>query len=300
MEESMKNFEAEINNSFRSINEGDVITGTIIDVNEEELVIDLAYFTQGIIKAADLSEDPSFSILDMRIGDEITATVVSVDDGHGNIRLSRVETDKAFSWDVLKGYKNEESVHSVKVVDTVAAGAIAYLEGIRGFIPASQLSSEYVEDTSEYKGKTLSVKVTEVNADKEKLILSAKAVIREQEKEAYNHKVAMIVPGTVVEGKVESLQQYGAFVNIGDGMSGLVHISQICDKRIKHPKEVLKEGQTVMVKVLNTNDGKISLSIKACEENAVADEEEEQDISKYTDSESIGTSLGSLFANLKL
>ena len=110
----------------------------------------------------------------------------------------------------------------------------------------------------------------------------------------------MIVPGTVVEGKVESLQQYGAFVNIGDGMSGLVHISQICDKRIKHPKEVLKEGQTVMVKVLNTNDGKISLSIKACEENAVADEEEEQDISKYTDSESIGTSLGSLFANLKL
>ena len=193
MEESMKNFEAEINNSFRSINEGDVITGTIIDVNEEELVIDLAYFTQGIIKAADLSEDPSFSILDMRIGDEITATVVSVDDGHGNIRLSRVETDKAFSWDVLKGYKDEESVHSVKVVDTVAAGAIAYLEGIRGFIPASQLSSEYVEDTSEYKGKTLSVKVTEVNADKEKLILSAKAVIREQEKEC-NHGSGNLKP----------------------------------------------------------------------------------------------------------
>ena len=296
----MKNYEAEINNSFRNINEGDIITGTIIDVNEEELVIDLAYFTQGIIKAADLSEDPSFSILDMRIGDEITATVKSTDDGHGNILLSRVEADKALSWDVLKEYKDAESVHSVKIVDTVPAGAVAYLEGIRGFIPASQLSTEYVEDTSEYKGKTLSVKVSDVNQEKEKLILSAKLVLREQQKEEYNHKVAMIVPGTVTEGTVESLQNYGAFVNIGDGMSGLVHISQICDKRIKHPKEVLKEGQKVKVKVLNTNDGKISLSIKACEENTVVDEEEQLDVSKYTDSEEVGTSLASLFANLKL
>ncbi len=299
MEETMKSFEAEINNSFRNINEGDVITGTIIDVNEEELVIDLSYFTQGIIKAADLSEDPSFSILDMRIGSEITAIVKSTDDGHGNILLSRVEADKALSWDVLKGYKDDESVHTVKIVDTVAAGAIAYLEGIRGFIPASQLSSEYVEDTALFKGKSVDVKVTDVNVEKEKLILSAKAVLKEQQKEAYNHKVAMIVPGTVTEGTVESLQNYGAFVNIGDGMSGLVHISQICDKRIKHPKEVLKEGQKVKVKVLNTNDGKISLSIKACEENTVVDEEEELDVSKYTDSESVGTSLGSLFANLK-
>lgn len=299
MEETMKSFEAEINNSFRNISEGDIITGTIIDVNEEELVIDLSYFTQGIIKAADLSEDPSFSILDMRIGSEITAIVKSTDDGHGNILLSRVEADKALSWDVLMGYRDDESVHTVKIVDTVAAGAIAYLEGIRGFIPASQLSSEYVEDTAPFKGKSLDVKVTDVNVNKEKLILSAKAVLKEQQKEAYNHKVAMIVPGTVTEGTVESLQNYGVFVNIGDGMSGLVHISQICDKRIKHPKEVLKEGQKVKVKVLNTNDGKISLSIKACEENAAVDEEEELDVSKYIDSESVGTSLGSLFANLK-
>lgn len=299
MEESMKDFEQELEHSFRTITEGDIVTGTIIDVNEEEIILDLRYFTQGVIKKEDLSADPSFSILDMRIGTDISATVISTDDGHGNIKLSRVETDNELSWDVLKGYKEDESVHKVKVVETVEAGAIAFLEGIRGFIPASQLDTNYVEDTSVYMHKTLSVKVTDVNVDKEKLILSAKAVLRDQQIEEHNHKVALIVPGTVMEGTVESLQPYGAFVNVGDGLSGLVHISQICDRRIKHPKEVLKEGQKVTVKVLNTNDGKIALSIKACEENVVVDEAEELDVSKYTDSDSVGTSLGSLFANLK-
>lgn len=299
MEETMKDFEAELENSFRTISEGDMVTGTIIDVNEEEITLDLRYFTQGIIKKEDLSADPSFSILDMKIGTDITATVTSTDDGHGNIRLSRVETDNIVSWDILKGYKEEESVHKVKVVETVDAGAIAFLEGIRGFIPASQLDNSYVEDTSVFMGKTLMVKVTDVNVDKEKLILSAKSVLRDQQREERNHKIAMIVPGTVVEGVVESLAQYGAFVDLGDGLSGLVHISQICNRRIKHPKEVLKVGEQVKAKVLNTNDGKIALSIKACEEDVVVDESEEIDVSKYTDSDSVGTSLGSLFANLK-
>jgi len=300
MAESMKDYERELENSFRSIEEGDMITGTIIDVTEEEITLDLKYFTQGIIKASDISADPSFSILDMRIGDEITATVVNTDDGHGNILLSKIAADNDLSWDILKGYKEDESIHSVKITETVPAGAIAYLEGIRGFIPASALDVSYVEDTSVYKDKRVDVRVTEVNSDKKKLILSVKSVLKERQREEQNHKIAMIIPGTILDGVVESLQQYGAFVNIGDGLNGLVHISQICEKRIKHPKEVLKEGQQVKVKVLNTNEGKISLSIKACEENVIVDEKEELDISKYTDSESVGTSLGSLFANLKL
>lgn len=299
MEETMKDFEQELERSFSTISEGDIVTGTIIDVNEEEVTLDLRYFTQGVIKKEDLSADPSFSILDMRIGTELSATVVSTDDGHGNIKLSRVETDNELSWDVLMGYKEAESVHKVKVVETVEAGAIAFLEGIRGFIPASQLDINYVEDTSAYMGKTLSVKVTDVNVQKEKLILSAKSVLKDQQREEHNHKVALIVPGTIMEGVVESLQPYGAFVNLGNGLSGLVHISQICNRRIKHPKEELKEGQQVTVKVLNTNDSKIALSIKACEENIVVDEAQELDVAKYTDSDSVGTSLGSLFANLK-
>ena len=118
-------------------------------------------------------------------------------------------------------------------------------------------------------------------------------------KEEHDHKVAMIVPGTVLEGKVESLQTYGAFVDLGDGLNGLVHISQICQKRIKKPSEVLSVGDVVKVKVLNTNEGKISLSIKAVEEDREAEEMESLEAQEYSSDESVGTSLGDLFKNLK-
>ena len=107
----------------------------------------------------------------------------------------------------------------------------------------------------------------------------------------------MIVPGTVLEGIVETLMPYGAFINLGNGLSGLVHISQICERRIKKPSEVLKEGQKVKVKVVNTNDNKISLSMKALQEEMVDTEGvAEEELEKYTDTESTGTSLGSLLA----
>ena len=110
----------------------------------------------------------------------------------------------------------------------------------------------------------------------------------------------MLVPGSVVEGTVESIMQYGAFINLGNGLSGLVHISQICQKRISSPREVLKEGQKVKVKILNTNDNKISLSMKALEEIAVDTTEDAGEIEEYVSNESVGTSLGSIFAGLKL
>ena len=136
-----------------------------------------------------------------------------------------------------------------------------------------------------------------VDREKEKLVLSAKEILREKAKEEHDHKVAMIVPGTVLEGTVESLQTYGAFVDLKDGLSGLVHISQICQRRIKKPSEVLKVGDKVKVKVLNTNDGKISLSMKALEEQQ-AEEMENIDVKQYGSSESLGTSLGDWFAKL--
>ncbi len=299
MEETMKDYEKELEASFRTINEGDIISGTVIDVNEEEVTLDLRYYTQGIIKAKDMSEDPGFSILkDVKVGDVIEATVVRTDDGQGNILLSRKEANALLAWDVLTGYMEEKKELTVKVSDVVSAGAIVYVEGIRGFIPASQLDMTYVEDTESYKGKRLAVRVTTVDKEKEKLILSAKEVLKEQAREEHDHKVAMIVPGTILEGVVESLQTYGAFVDLKDGLSGLVHISQICQKRIKKPSEVLKVGDKVKVKVLNTNDGKISLSMKAVEEAQEAEEREEFDTKQFSSNENVGTSLGDLFKNL--
>ena len=301
MEETMKDYERELEASFRKINEGDVISGTVIDVNEEEVTLDLKYYTQGIIKAEDMSDDPGFSVLaDVHAGDVIEATVVRMDDGQGNILLSKKEATAVLAWDVLEKYMEEKTDISVKVGEAVNAGVVAYLEGIRGFIPASQLSLSYVEDTSEFVGKKLTVRVITVDREKEKLVLSAKEILKEQAKEEHDHKIAMIVPGTVLEGTVESLQPYGAFVALQDGLSGLVHISQISQRRIKKPSEVLTVGDKVKVKVLNTNDGKISLSIKAAAEEQEAEEMESLDTKQFSSRESVGTSLGDLFKKLGL
>ena len=301
MEETMKDYEKELEASFRKIREGDVISGIVIDVNEEEVTLDLKYYTQGIIKAEDMSNDPAFSLLnDVKAGDVIEATVIRMDDGQGNILLSKKEANEVLSWDALEQMKEEKTDVTVKVSEAVNGGAVAYVEGIRGFIPASQLDLNYVEDPSAYIGKTLKVRVITVDQEKEKLVLSAKEILKEQQKEEHDHKVAMIVPGTILEGTVESLQTYGAFIDLKDGLSGLVHISQICQKRIKKPSEVLKAGDKVKVKVLNTNDGKISLSIKAVAEEQEASEVEDFDTASFSSNENVGTSLGDLFAKLKL
>lgn len=301
MEETMKDYEKELEASFRKIREGDVISGTVIDVNEEEVTLDLKYYTQGIIKAEDMSNDPAFSLLnDVKAGDVIEATVIRMDDGQGNILLSKKEANEVISWDVLEQMKEEKTDVTVKVSEAVNGGVVAYVEGIRGFIPASQLDLNYVEDPSAYVGKTLKVRVITVDQEKEKLVLSGKEILKEQQKEEHDHKVAMIVPGTILEGTVESLQTYGAFIDLKDGLSGLVHISQICQKRIKKPSEVLKVGDKVKVKVLNTNDGKISLSIKAVAEEQEASEVEDFDTASFSSNENVGTSLGDLFAKLKL
>ena len=296
--ETMADYEKELEASFRKISEGDIISGTVISVDEDGVILDLRYYTQGMIRAEDMSDDPTFSVLnDVKVGDVVEATVVRTDDGHGNILLSKREANHVLAWDVLKGYMAENKNLAVKISGVTNGGAICYVEGIRGFIPVSQLALDYVEDVSEWQGKTVKVRVITVDEEQEKLVLSAKVILKEEVAQAHTHKVAMIIPGTVLEGIVESLTAYGAFVNIGDGLSGLVHVSQISQKRIRKPSEVLHVGDKVKVKVLNTNDGKISLSMKALLEDVEAEEVEEFNFESEGEAT---TSLGSLFANIKL
>lgn len=298
--ETMDDFKEELEASFRQIKEGDIISGTVIGVNEEEVVLDLKYYTQGIIKVEDLSNDPDFNVFEeVKEGDVIEATVVRRDDGQGNIQLSRKEANDVLAWEKLQQMMDEQTAVKVRIKESVPAGVITYLEGIRAFIPASQICLDYVEETDSWIGKEIEARIITVDPEKEKLVLSGKVVAREAEQEERNHKISMIVPGSVLEGTVESLMPYGAFVNLGDGLSGLVHISQICERRIKKPSEVLKEGQKVKVKVLNTNDNKISLSMKALEEEMI-DTEPVEELEAYTSTESAGTSLGDLLSKLKL
>lgn len=297
--ETMDDFKDELEASFRRINEGDIISGTVIDVNEEEVTLDLKYYAQGIIKVTELSNDPDFQVFEeIHEGDVLEATVVKTDDGQGNILLSKKEANDVLAWEKLKEMMEQETTVSVRIKESVPSGVVAYLEGIRAFVPASQITVDYVEDTESWIGKEIPVRVITVDAEKEKLVLSGKVVAREAEQEERNHKISMIVPGTVLEGTVETLMPYGAFISLGNGLSGLVHISQICERRIGKPSEVLKVGQRVKAKVLNTNDNKISLSMKALEEEMI-DTEGAGDLEAYTSTESAGTSLGSLLAGLK-
>lgn len=294
-EETMNDFKDEIERSFRKVKEGDILEGTVIDISETEITLDLKYYTQGVIKVADMSDDPKFSIhRDVKIGDEISATVISTDDGNGNILLSKKEANQVISWDKIKEIADSDSYVDVKVSEAVKSGCVAFLEGIRGFIPASKLDLQFVEEEklSEYVGKTLKVKVITADKDANKLVLSAREYLKEQADAKRAEMISNVEVGLVTEGVVESLQNYGAFVNLGNGMTGLVHISQICNQRIAHPSSVLKVGQKVKVKVTAIKDGKLSLSMKALEEIAATEITEEK-IEFESDGDAT-TSLGDL------
>ena len=169
-------------------------------------------------------------------------------------------------WEKLEKMKEDKTEFEVTIEGIVKGGAISYVEGIRAFIPVSKLSLQYVEDPEELLKKTLTVRVFDVNDEENNLVLSAREVLREKRDAERREKIADIKVGTVLEGTVETLQNYGAFVDLGDGISGLVHVSQISQKRIKSPKAVLSVGDKVNVKVIKNEDGKISLSMKALQE----------------------------------
>lgn len=300
MAETMKDYEAELEASFKKIEEGDILTGTVISADEKEVILDLKYYAEGIIPAEEYSREPGFCIKDeVHVGDEVSATVIRRDDGHGNILLSRVSADDVLAWDKLQELKESKEILDVVVKGVVNGGVVAYVEGVRGFIPASKLSLQYVEDTNEYLNRPIQVQVFDVEKEEKRLILSAREILREKAEEERKNKVSNLEIGLITEGIVESLQTYGAFVNLGNGLSGLVHISQICEKRIKKPSEVLSVGDKVKVKVTGIKDGKISLSIKEASD-MMAKEIEEEVVELPDSGEEATTSLGSLFANIKL
>ena len=175
MAESMKDYEKELEESMKTIEEGDILTGTVISVDEKEVILDLKYYAEGVIPAENYSREPGFSLKDeVHEGDEVSATVVRKDDGQGNILLSRVEAVDVLAWDKLKELKESGEVLDVVVKGITNAGVIAYVEGVRGFIPASKLALNYVEDTEEYLNKPIQVQVLDVDKESKKLILSAK------------------------------------------------------------------------------------------------------------------------------
>ena len=306
MEETMKDFERELNDSFRVLKTGELLDGMIVDIDDDGVTLDIGYYTPGVVPLDAITDDPDFSALrDLKIGTSVKAMVVDVDDGKGNVLLSMKEAREAAGWEKLQDiFKNQEIV-SVHIKDSVPSGVIAYLEGIRGFIPASQLSMEYVEDTASFVGKTLNVRIITVDEKNKKLVLSAKTVLKEAADRDRVGRVSALTPGTVLKGTVDKIQPYGAFILLENGLSGLVHISEICEKRIKNPSEVLKYGQEVKVRVLKVENGKISLSMK--EADAAPTELAPEEISDNGEAETtcyseemVNTPFAALLAKIKL
>jgi small subunit ribosomal protein S1 len=202
------------------------------------------------------------------------------------------------AWEQVEEIYKEGTILDLKVEGIVNAGVIVYLEGIRGFIPVSQLSTKYVEDTNPYLHKMVQAKIIEVTPEEKRLILSVREVEKMKAEEARQNKIASFTPGSIVTGKVESIQKYGAFVDLGDRISGLVHISQFSEKRIKSAADVVSVGQEVQVRILKVDDGKISLSMKGLLEE---DEEDKvPDVKEYKADGEAATSLADLLAGIKL
>ena len=202
-------------------------------------------------------------------------------------------------WDKLRQFKEDKTVLTVTVDGVVKSGVVANVDGVRGFIPASKLSLSYVENLEDFLKKEIQVRVIDADEETKHRVLSARDVLRDKERAERKARIQQIEIGTVMEGKVESLQSYGAFVDLGDGLSGLVHVSQISDKRIKHPSAVLNVGDPVTVKVIAIKDGKLSLSMKALLDTSSQEEEVVEHV-ELPKSEAIGTTLGDLFKNIKL
>ena len=262
--------------------------------------MDLKSYTQGFIRAQDMSNDPTFSMMqDVHEGDEVKAKIIKMDNGDGNIALSRKAAIDVLAWDKLKEMMDKKEVVTVQILETVKAGVVTYLEGIRAFIPASQLSDTYVENTADWIDKDVDVRIITCDPEKKRLVLSGKEVMRDRRREERRRRIDSMQVGTVLEGTVETIKPYGAFVDLGDGISGLVHVSQMSIKRVENPAEVVKEGEKVKVKITKVADGKISLSMKALEDAPVQEKEESVDISLYTTKENATTNLGELLKGLK-
>lgn len=240
------------------------------------------------------SVEPAESMADY--ADELEESYKAFDERSSQTYVPE-ESPDAEKWQELRQMQADKTVVKVKIKEIVKGGAIAYLNEMQAFIPASQLSLEYVEKLEDWTGKYIEAYVITVDPEKKRLVLSARELLKERREEERRKKIASYKAGDIVEGTVDSLKDYGAFINLEGGVSGLLHVSQISSQRIKHPGAVLKEGQQVKVKIRSVENGKISLTMKALE---TKEEQEAPSHFEYKNSGEVSTGLGALLKNLKL
>ncbi len=264
MSNDMQNLMEEIEKSMVRLRRGDIVTGKVIRVTDNEITVNVGYKSDGIIPKEEISNDSEVNPRELaKEGDEIKVYVLSLDDGEGNVLLSKKRVDMVKGWDDLEKIKDAESLVETKVVEAVKGGVVAIARGIRCFIPASHLSDHYVDDLKTFVGKNFNTKVIEIDRKKNKAVLSRKLVLIEESKHKKAELFSKLEKGMHIKGEVKRITDFGAFVDIG-GIDGLVHISELSWGRVKHPKEVVNVGDTVEIEVLDFDKekGKVALGLK--------------------------------------
>ncbi len=257
MVEEMNNEMAEM----KTFTEGEVVSGVITKVEDKVAFANVGYKVDAIIPISELSSlhiEKATEVVS--VGDEIQLKVIKIKDDEIVLSKRAIQAEKA--WEDLQQKLESGEIFETQVADIVKGGLVADV-GVRGFIPASLVERHFVEDFTDYKGKTLKVKVIELDKSTNKVILSQRAVLDEESKSQKQAVLKSLTPGQIVEGTVQRLTNFGAFVDIG-GIDGLVHISQMAHRRVETPSEILNEGDKVKVKILSVDlaSGKVSLSIK--------------------------------------
>jgi small subunit ribosomal protein S1 len=249
--------------TFPEINEGQVVHGTVVRVDKDEVLVDIGYKSEGVIPTAELSIRRSVNPADeVAVGEEIDALVLTKEDAEGRLILSKKRARFELAWKRIEAAAESGEPVDGRVIEVVKGGLILDL-GVRGFLPASLVDIRRVQDLDEFLGQELRCKVIELNRSRNNVVLSRRAVLEEERKDQRQRILDKLNPGDVVEGQISNIVDFGAFVDL-DGMDGLIHISELSWSHVNHPSEVLEIGQTVNVKVLDIDRERqrISLGLK--------------------------------------
>jgi small subunit ribosomal protein S1 len=254
--------------TFRPIEEGEVVTGHVVRIDKDEVLVDIGYKSEGVIPAGELSirkaVDPGEEV---HLGEEVDAIVLTKEDQDGRLIMSKKRARFEKAWRRIETAAESGEPVEGTVIEVVKGGLIIDL-GVRGFLPASLVDIRRVPNLDEYMGTKIETKVIELNRSRNNVVLSRRAVLEEERKEVRQQILDRLQPGLVVEGQISNIVDFGAFVDL-DGIDGLIHISELSWSHVNHPSEILSIGDTVKVKVLDIDRDRqrISLGLKQTQED---------------------------------
>lgn len=254
-------FEEALESSLVTIRSGQIVKGTVFKISDEGVIVDLGGKYEGTISMGELSDDPYYKPEEnLKVGQEIEVLVLRVIDSEAVVILSKKRVDIMRGWDILEKAFEDKTPVRAKVMEVVNGGVMAIAYGIKIFVPASQVSDRYVKDLNDYLKQIITVRIIDFNRSKKKIVGSQRVIIEEQKELLSKELWDSIEVGKIYKGKVKSLTNFGAFVDIG-GVDGLVHTSEMSWRKIKHPSEVFRIGDEVEVKVLDFDKEKEKISL---------------------------------------